>query len=141
MFEDGLYNIMKYVISDFYGIDNNGNQEYKMYYLGVFDPVPPPYCVFKRYERLHEMDLQSKNRQFNNKYLLEIYHNDSWALLKLQQNIRKLLESLVNTTIGGIYVQQLEVEDDYHDIPPAIIESKLRLFKGILDFTMYENPD
>lgn len=141
MIEDGLYSLMKTNIPDLNSTDSNGDPEYKMYYLEVLDPVPPPYCVFRRYKRELEMDLSSNYRQFMSSYVLEIYHNDSWALLDLQKRIRSLLESLPLTNVGGVFVQGLEVSDDFHTTPPLIQEARTRLFQGVLDFEIIHNPD
>ncbi|MHB1654129.1 MAG: hypothetical protein ACYCVD_16885 [Desulfitobacteriaceae bacterium] len=136
MIEDGLYSLIKTNIPDF-----NGTNEYQMYYLAVFDPVPPPYCVFRRYRRELEMDLSSNYRLFISSYVLEIYHNDSWALLDLQKRIRSLLEGLPLTTVGGIFVQGLAVQDDFHTIPPLMQEVRTRVFTGVLDFEVIHHPD
>lgn len=141
MFEDGLYSLLKTNIPDFNGTDNNGNPEYQVYYLEVFDPVPPPYCVFRRYKRVPEIDLSSNYRQLTSSYVLEIYHNDSWTLLNLQQRIRTLLESLPLTTVGGIFVQALVVQDDFHTTPPLLQEVRTRVFQGVLDFEIIHNPN
>jgi len=142
VFENGLFNIIKTNIPDFWGTNNNGDAEYQLFYLGVFDPVStPPYAIFERYKRIHEMDMKSKNRQFISGYRIEIYDKDSWHLLDLQQRLRTLLESLAWTTVGGIYVEQIEVEDDFHTIPNEKLESKLRLYQGVLDFNMYYTPE
>ncbi len=136
MIEDGLYSLIKTNIPDF-----NGTNGYQMYYLAVFDPVPPPYCVFRRYKRELEMDLSSNYRLFISGYVLEIYHNDSWALLDLQKRIRSLLEGLPLTTVGGIFVQGLAVQDDFHTIPPLMQEVRTRVFTGVLDFEVIHHPD
>ncbi len=112
-----------------------------MYYLAVFDPVPPPYCVFRRYKREAEPDLSSNYGLFISDYVLEIYHTDSWALLDLQQRIRKLLEGLPLTTVGGVFVQGLVVTDDFHTIPALIQEARTRVYQGVLDFEIVHNPD
>ncbi len=141
IFEDGLYSLMKTNIPDFNGTDSNGNSQYNMFYLEVFDPVPPPYCVFRRYKREPEMDLSSGYRQLTSSYVIEIYHNDSWALLDLQERIRSLLESLPLTTVGGIFVQSLLVQDDFHTTPPLLQEVRTRVYQGVLDFEIIHNPD
>ncbi len=141
IFEDGLYSLMKTNISDFNGTDSNGNPEYHMYYLEVFDPVAPPYCVFRRYKREPEMDLSSSYRQLISSYVLEIYHNDSWALLDLQQRIRTILEGLPLSTVGGIFVQALQITDDFHTTPPLLQEVRTRVYQGVLDFEIIHNPD
>jgi len=105
-----------------------------MYYLAVFDPVPPPYCVFRRYKREAEVDLNSTYGLFTSAYVMNIYHTDSWALLDLQQRIRKLLESLPLTIVGGIFVQGLAVQDDFHTIPALLQEARTRVYQGVLDF-------
>jgi len=129
-------------VADFWGTDNNGKPEYQVFYLGVFDPVlTPPYCIFRRYKRERDADLQSRDRQYVNDYYFEIYHTVAWSLLDLQQRLRSLLDSLPLTIVGGIFVQQLEVKDDYHILPPEHLEAKLRLYKGVLDFQMVYNPD
>ncbi len=117
------------------------DSKYQLYYIAVFDPPPPPYAVFRRYKREHEMDLKSATRQLISSYVIEIYHNDSWELLALQQEIRTLLEALPFMTVGGIYVQQLEVNDDYHEMPPKLEEARVRVYQGVLDFQMIHNPD
>jgi len=132
--EDGLYSLMKMNISDF-----NSTQEYQMYYLAVFDPVPPPYCVFRRYKREAEQDLSSNYGLFNSGYILEIYHTDSWALLDLQQRVRRLLEGLSLTTVGGIFVQSLNVQDDFHTVPALMQEARTRVYQGVLDFELIHN--
>lgn len=121
--------------------DFNGTTEYQMYYLAVFDPVLPPYCVFRRYKREPDQDLGSSYRQLVSNYVMEIYHDDSWALLNLQERIRTLLESLPLTTVGGIFVQSLEVQDDFHLTPPLLQEARARVFQGVLDFEITYNPD
>ena len=136
IFEDCLYSLIKTNIPDF-----QGTTEYQMYYLAVFDPVPPPYGVFRRYKREPNQDLSANYRQLISNYVLEIYHTDSWALLDLQERIRSLLEGLPFTTVGGIFVQHLEVLDDFHTIPPLIQEARTRVFTGVLDFEMVHNPD
>lgn len=136
MIEDGLYSLIKANIPDF-----NGTDEYQMYYLEVFDPVPPPYCVFRRYKRTCETDLSSNYGLFTSGYDLTIYHNDSWALLDLQQRIREILEGLSLTTVGGIFLQSLDVLDDFHTTPPLIQEVRTRLFTGVLDFEVLHNID
>ncbi len=140
MIEDGIYSLMKTNIPDFIGTDNNGNPAYQMYYLAVFDPVPPPYCVFRRYKREPELDLSSNYRLLVSSYVMEIYHNDSWALLDLQQRIRTLLETLPLTSVGGVFVQTLQVTDDFHTIPPLIQEARTRVFTGVLDFEVFHHP-
>ena len=136
MIEDGLYSLIKTNIPDF-----NGLTEYQMYYLAVFDPVPPPYCVFRRYKREAEPDLSSNYGLFTSAYVLEIFHTDSWALLDVQQRIRKRLESLPLTTVGGSFVQGLVVTDDYHTTPPLIQETRVRAFQGVLDFEVIHTSD
>jgi hypothetical protein len=136
LIEDGLYSLIKTNIPDF-----NGTNEYQMYYLAVFDPVPPPYCVFRRYKREAEQDLSSNYGLFNSGYIMDIYHNDSWALLDLQQRIRKLLESLPLTTVGGILIQALIVQDDFHTIPALMQEARTRSYQGVLDFEVIHNND
>ena len=136
MIEDGLYSLIKTNIPDF-----NGTTEYQMYYLAIFDPVSPPYCVFRRYKREAEPDLSSNYGLFISDYVLEIYHTDSWALLDLQQRIRKLLEGLPLTTVGGVFVQGLVVTDDFHTIPALIQEARTRVYQGVLDFEIVHNPD
>lgn len=110
-----------------------------MYYLAVFDPVSPPYCVFRRYKRGAEQDLSSKNGLFSSGYVLDIYHTDSWALLDLQQRVRSILEGLPLTTLGGVFVQALEVQDDFHTIPPLMQEERTRVYQGVLDFEIIHN--
>lgn len=141
MIEDGLYSLMKANISDFNGTDDNGNPEYRMFYLAVFDPVLPPYCIFRRYKCEPEIDLSSNYRLLTSSYVLEIFHNDSWALLNLQERIRTLLESLPLTTVGGILVQSLVVQDDFHTTPPLLQEVRTRLYQGVLDFELIYSPD
>ena len=136
MIEDGLYSLIKTNIPDFFGTN-----EYQMYYLAVFDPVSPPYCVFRRYKRDAEQDLGSNYGLFNSGYVMNIYHTDSWALLDLQQRIRKLLEGVPLTTVGGIFVQGLVVQDDFHTIPPSIQEVRTRAYQGVLDFEVIHNLD
>lgn len=109
------------------------NAEYQMYYLAVFDPVSPPYCVFRRYKREAELDLQSNYGLVNSSYVFEINHTNSWALLDLQERIRKLLEKLPLTTVGGMLIRSLIVLDDYHTIPDSIQEARVRTYQGILD--------
>jgi len=132
--EDGLYSLIKRNIPDF-----KGRNEYQMYYLAVFDPVSPPYCVFRRYKRGAEQDLSSKNGLFSSGYVLDIYHTDSWALLDLQQRVRSILEGLPLTTLGGVFVQALEVQDDFHTIPPLMQEERTRVYQGVLDFEIIHN--
>ena len=134
MIEDGLYSLIKRNIPDF-----KGRNEYQMYYLAVFDPVSPPYCVFRRYKRGAEQDLSSKNGLFSSGYVLDIYHTDSWALLDLQQRVRSILEGLPLTTLGGVFVQALEVQDDFHTIPPLMQEERTRVYQGVLDFEIIHN--
>jgi hypothetical protein len=136
MIEAGLYSLIKTNIPDF-----NGTTDYQMYYLAVFDPVPPPYCVFRRYKREAEQDLSSTYGLFTSAYVMNIYHTDSWALLDLQRRIRELLESLPLTTVGGIFVQGLLVTDDYHTTPPLIQETRVRAFQGVLDFEIIHSTD
>ena len=128
-------------VADFWGTDNNGSAEFQLFYLGVFDPVlTPPYGTYARHSRTHEMDLHSNTVQLISNYTVEIYHNDSFGLLVLQQKVRILLEALVFTTVGGVYIQQLEINDDFQELPPDHVESKIRLFKGVLDFEMIHSP-
>jgi hypothetical protein len=136
MIEDGLFSLIKTNIPDF-----NGTTDYQMYYLAVFDPVPPPYCVFRRYKREAEPDLSSTYGLFTSAYVMNIYHTDSWALLDLQRRIRELLEGLPLTTVGGIFVQGLLVTDDYHTTPPLIQETRVRAFQGVLDFEIIHSTD
>lgn len=136
MIEAGLYSLIKTNIPDF-----NGINEYQMYYLAVFDPVPPPYCVFRRYKREAELDLGSNYGLFNSGYVMNIYHTDSWALLDLQHRIRKALEGLPLTTMGGIFVQNLLVQDDFHTIPALLQEARTRVYQGVLDFEVIHNTD
>lgn len=136
MIEDGLYSLIKTNIPDF-----NGTNEYQMYYLAIFDPVPPPYCVFRRYKREADLDLSTNYGLFTSSYVMEIFHTDSWALLNLQNLIRKLLEDLPLTTVGGIFVQGLLVTDDYHTTPPLIQETRVRAFQGVLDFEIIHSTD
>jgi hypothetical protein len=134
--EDGLYTLMKANIPDF-----QSNNEYQMYYLTVFDPVSTPYCVFRRYKRESEMDLSSNYNLLMSNYVFEIYHDDSWALLDLQQRIRLLLERLPLTTVGGVFVQGLNVLDDFNTTPPLLQEVRTRVYQGVLDFEITHHPD
>ena len=134
MIEDGLFSLMKANIPDF-----NGTTAYQMYYLATFDPVQPPYCVFRRYKREAEPDLSSTYGLYTSAYVMEIYHTDSWELLDVQGRIRGLLEGLPLTTVGGIFVQGLVVTDDYHITPPLIQETRVRAYQGILDFEIFHN--
>ena len=142
-FESGLFALMSTnpTVADFNGTDNNGNPEYQLFYIAVFDPpLTLPYGVFNRYKRTHEMDLEGNITQLISSYHMEIYHNVSWDLLDFQQRIRTLLESLAETVVGGEYIQQIEVEDDYHEMPPAIQEVRVRVYKGCLDFEVVHAP-
>lgn len=140
MIEDGLYSLMKANIPDFNSMDNNGSLEYRMNYLEFLDPVPVPYCTFERYKRVPEIDLSSGYQQLFSSYVIKIYHNDSWALLDLQERIRKLLQGLPLTSIGGTFVQSLVVQDDFHTTPPLIQEARTRVYQGVLDFEIVHNP-
>lgn len=139
MIEDGLYSLMKAKITDFNGTDSDGNPEYNMFYLESLDPVLPPYCEFRRYKRESDIDLSSNYRYYISAYVFTVYHNDSWALLDLQQRIRSLLESIPLTTVGGIYIQSLEFQDDFHTTPPLLQEVRTRLYQGVLDFEITHN--
>lgn len=134
--EDGLNTLMKANIPDF-----QINNEYQMYYLSVFDPVSTPYCVFRRYKREPEMDLGSNYKLLVSSYIFEIFHDDSWALLDLQKRIRNLLETLSLTTVGGVFVQGLNVQDDFHTTPPLLQEVRTRVYQGVLDFEITHHPD
>ena len=140
MIEDGIYGLMQASIPDFQGVDDAGTPVYKVEYLAALDPLPPPYCAFRRYKRMSEIDLKSEYEQLVSNYVMSIYHNDSWALLSLQERIRALLLTLPLTTVGGIFVQQLQIIDDFHDIPPLIQEARSRVFTGILDFEIVHSP-
>jgi len=134
MIEDGLYSLIKTNIPDFMG-----QTEYQMYYLAIFDPVPTPYCVFRRYKREADQDLSSTTGMLTSGYILEIFHTDSWALLDIQQRVRRLLESISRTTVGGIFVQNISVTDDFHTTPALMQEARSRLYQGTLDFEVYHN--
>ncbi|MDR3586853.1 MAG: hypothetical protein P4L59_16300 [Desulfosporosinus sp.] len=134
MIEDGLYSLIKANIPDFMG-----QTEYQMYYLAIFDPVPTPYCVLRRYKRDCDQDLSSNNGLFTSGYIIEIYHTDSWALLDVQQRIRVLLDTIPLTTVGGIFVQNISVVDDFHTTPALMQEARSRLYQGTLDFELYHN--
>ena len=136
MIEDGLYSLIKANIPDF-----QVSNVYQMYYLAVFDPVPTPYCVFRRYKREPEMDLSSNYKMLVSSYVFEIFHDDSWALLDLQKRMRNLLETLPLTNVGGVYIQALEIQDDFHTMPPLLQEVRTRVFQGVLDFEITHHPD
>ncbi|WP_088188894.1 hypothetical protein [Desulfosporosinus sp. FKA] len=127
---------MKASIPDF-----QSGSDYKMYYIAVLDPVPTPYCVFRRYKREPEMDLSSSYKMLASSYMVELYHDDSWALLDLQKRIRHLLETLPLTTVGGVFVQSLEVQDDFHMMPSLLQEVRTRVFQGVLDFEITHHPE
>ena len=142
MIEDGLFSLMSadVTVQDFWQTDNNGTRAYQMYYLGTFDPVKAtPYLTFNRYKRTSEIDLGSYNRMYNSGYYFEIYHYDSWLLLDLQQRVSTFLESLSLKTIGGIYIQKVQVMDDFHKFPRESDEDKIRLFQGILEVEIDHN--
>jgi hypothetical protein len=141
--EDGLYSLFQSNEStqSLWGTDNNGNPEFQMFYLGVIDPVEtPPYAVLTRRRRQCEQDLDSNNYQLVSEYTLEVFHVDSWALLNLQQSIRSILESLPLTTVGGVFIQRLQVTDDYNMLPPNIQEVRVHLYMGVLEFEVIHNP-
>lgn len=140
MIEDGLFSLMKDNIADLSGKDSNGNTQYNLYYCEVFDPVAPPYAIFRRYKREPEQDLSSTYQLITSSYIMEIYHYDSWALLDLQQRIRKLLEGLPLTTVGGVFIQGLTVTDDFHTTPPLTQAARTRVFQGVLDFEIVHSP-
>jgi len=142
-FESGLFALMKDdpTVTDFNGTDNNGSPEYQLFYIACFDPPSTlPYGSFNRYRRVHEMDLQGNIAFLISSYHMEIYHNVAWSLLDFQQRIRTFLESLAQKTVGGQYIQKIEVEDDYHEMPPAIQEVRVRVYKGCLDFEVTHAP-
>jgi len=129
LIEGGLFSLIQANVPDF-----NGLTAYQMYYLAVFDPVPLPYCVFRRYKREAEPDLSSNYGLYTSGYILNIYHDDSWALLDLQQRIRVILEGLPNTTLSGTSIQALIVLDDFHTVPALMQEARTRAYQGVLDF-------
>lgn len=136
--EDGIYSLIKSNIPDFEGVDDQGSPEYKLFGLVVFDPVPPPYAVFKRQKQEALVDLENKPQQIIATYTIEIYHNDSWALVGIKQRIIDLLWSLPMTTLettgGGIYIQRLIINDSTQETPPKIEEARVRIYEEIIEF-------
>ena len=94
--------------------------------------VTKPYLVYARINTKKIKTLDGYTGTEHLSYMFSIMATKYGDMKKLTKKVEKLLESLPKTTIGGFFIEDIDI-NNVHEV----YEHELKVNRGIIDFTIY----
>ena len=91
-----------------------------------------PYLVYARISTKKIKTLEGFTGKEHLSYMFSIMATRYSDMKRITKKVEKLLESLPKTTIGGFYIEDIDI-NNVHEV----YEHELKVNRGIIDFTIY----
>ena len=91
-----------------------------------------PYLVYARISTNKVKTLDGYTGTEHLSYMFSIMATRYGDMKRITKKVEKLLESLPKTTIGGFYIEDIDI-NNVHEV----YEHELKVNRGIIDFTIY----
>ena len=91
-----------------------------------------PYLVYARINTNKLKTLEGYTNKQELSYMFSIMATRYGDMKKITKKVEKLLEILPQTTIGGFFIEDIDI-NNVHEV----YEHELKVNRGIIDFTIY----